>query len=299
MKKILLLLAIFSQFIFAQKVEVLSIKKIDQTSTGGYYHPVFSPDNQHLLLSEMNYDGLKEINLNTRETRLLTDAKGAGYGVRISDDGNTILYRKTELIKNLKYTSLVELNKANSKSKTLISKTRENIGYSFAGNKSFSLKGTKLNKGSISSSQITPIIGIENQKMIIYTGGKKSTLTPNGATASYIWPSFSPDYSKIVYTVAGAGTFICNANGSNVISLGVLNAPKWLGKNFVIGMVDKDNDIDIISSSIWAISVDGKTKSQLTDNSIKAIYPSASKDASKIAFSNENGTVYIIDVTIK
>lgn len=299
MKKILLLLALSSQIIFAQKVNILSIKKIEPTTSGGYYHPVFNPDNQHLLLSEINYDGLKEIDLSTYKTRLLTDAKGAGYGVRISEDGNTILFRKTEMIKNLKYTSLVELDKTSLKTKNIISRTRENLGFSFVGNKSFSIKGTKLNRGSVSKSQITPIIGIEDQKMVIYNGNKKSTLAPNGESASYIWPSFSPDFSKIVYTVAGKGTFVCDADGTNVVSLGRLSAPKWLGKDIVIGMIDKDNGQEIISSSIWAISIDGKAKTQLTDDSIKAIYPATSKDAKKIAFSTENGEVYLIDVQIK
>ena len=299
MKKLLLLFLLSGQFIFAQQIDVLSLNKIDKTSNGGFYHPVFSPDNQYLLTTDMNYDGLQLLQLSDFSTNTLTSDKGAGYGVQISNDGNYILYRKTEMVKNLKYTSLNELNRTNLKIKTLISRTRENISASFAGNKSFVVKGTKLNRRAIPAKQITPVIRIENRKMVIYQNSKQITLTPNGADASYIWPSFSPDFSRIVYSVASKGTFICNIDGSNVISLGKLSAPKWMGNNWVVGMVDKDNGQEVISSAIVAVSADGKVRQQLTDDTVKALYPAPAPDAKRIAFCTDNGEIYLINIEIK
>ena len=299
MKKLLLLFLLSGQFIFAQQIDVLSLNKIDKTSNGGFYHPVFSPDNQYLLTTDMNYDGLQLLQLSDFSTKMLTSDKGAGYGVQISNDGNYILYRKTEMVKNLKYTSLNELNRTNLKIKTLISRTRENISASFAGNKSFVVKGTKLNRRAIPAKQITPVIRIENRKMVIYQNSKQITLTPNGADASYIWPSFSPDFSRIVYSVASKGTFICNIDGSNVISLGKLSAPKWMGNNWVVGMVDKDNGQEVISSAIVAVSADGKVRQQLTDDTVKALYPAPAPDAKRIAFCTDNGEIYLINIEIK
>ena len=299
MKKLLLLFLLSGQFIFAQQIDVLSVNKIDKTSNGGFYHPVFSPDNQYLLTTDMNYDGLQLLQLSDFSTKTLTSDKGAGYGVQISNDGNYILYRKTEMVKNLKYTSLNELNRANLKTKTLISRTRENISAAFAGNKSFVVKGTKLNRRAIPTKQITPVIRIDNRKMVIYQNSKQITLTPNGADASYIWPSFSPDFSRIVYTIASKGTFICNIDGSNVISLGKLSAPKWLNNNWIVGMVDKDNGQEVISSSIVAVSTDGKVRQQLTDDTVKALYPAPAPDAKRIAFCTDNGEIYLINIEIK
>jgi len=299
MKKLLLLFLLSGQFIFAQQIDVLSLNKIDKTSNGGFYHPVFSPDNQYLLTTDMNYDGLQLLQLSDFSTKTLTSDKGAGYGVQISNDGNYILYRKTEMVKNLKYTSLNELNRANLKTKTLISRTRENISASFAGNKSFVVKGTKLNRRAIPAKQITPVIRIEDRKMVIYQNSKRTILTPNGEDASYIWPSFSPDFSRIVYTVASKGTFVCNIDGSNVISLGKLSAPKWMGNNWVVGMVDKDNGQEVISSAIVAVSADGKVRQQLTDDTVKALYPAPAPDAKRIAFCTDNGEIYLINIEIK
>ena len=80
MKKLLLLFLLSGQFIFAQQIDVLSLNKIDKTSNVGFYHPVFSPDNQYLLTTDMNYDGLQLLQLSDFSTKMLTSDKGAGYG---------------------------------------------------------------------------------------------------------------------------------------------------------------------------------------------------------------------------
>ena len=132
MKKLLLLLFMVGQLCHAQQVEILSIKPIEKTNDGGFYYPVFSPENQFIVTTDASYNGLKLIRLTDNSIQNITTDQGAGYGVRINNDGSTIIFRKTEIIKGLKYNSLHSITLKNNKQKKLISRTREQFTVSFA-----------------------------------------------------------------------------------------------------------------------------------------------------------------------
>ncbi|MDR2358971.1 MAG: hypothetical protein LBD87_04110 [Prevotellaceae bacterium] len=295
-----LLIILLGQTAFAQQITVLSIERLKGTEAGGFYHPVFAPKGGWLLVSSENYAGLKQISLQTNEVTALTQEPGAGYDVRISADESVILYKKTELRDNRRYTSLYQYALASREAVKIADATREKITPAFANNKPVYVEGAKLMKGGAASAEIAPFINIEDQKMALYRSGKKTILTPNGADASYFWASVSPDGKRIVYTVAARGTFVCNLDGSNVVSLGKLNAPAWLGNRWVVGMNDKDNGDVIISSEIVAATIDGKTRQTLATPQVKiALYPAASPDGKRIAFNSNEGEIYLLDITIK
>jgi Tol biopolymer transport system component len=293
----LLLVSICYQTGTAQLVEVSKQEAIATSSAGGYFHPVFSPTSDYLVCTDINYKGLQKISLTDGKIQKLTEANGAGYKVNISDDGLNVLYRNVQLKQNRKYTALNMLNLSNGKSTELIAPTREAFTPAFSGNQPFFVKGTKLDRKTVPFADLKPVIQIEDRKMVIYSGNNRRIFTPNGESESYIWPSFSPDGSKIVYTVAGKGTFISTVDGKNVQSLGKLSAPKWLNNNIVIGMDDKYFGQELISSEIIAVSIDGKTRQTLATD--KAIYPAPSSDARKVAFSNNEGQLFILNINIK
>ena len=144
------------------------------------------------------------------------------------------------------------------------------------------------------------VITIENRKMVLYNNGNRTELTPNGAELSYIWASISPDNKNIVYTAAGKGTYVCSVTGKNVTSLGKLSAPSWAGNKFVVGMDDRDDGEKLISSSLVISSIEGKLRKTLEiPAGINAMYPSASKDGSRIAFNTDRGEVYLMQVELK
>ena len=63
-------------------------------------------------------------------------------------------------------------------------------------------------------------------------------------------------------------------------------------------MNDKDNGEVVTSSSIVAVTLDG-TRQTLTDSSVIAMYPYASLNGEKIAFTTSNGEAYIININPK
>ena len=301
MKKLLLFIALFGQILVAQTIEVTSVKQLLASSeSGGMYHPVFSPTGDYLLATSENYLGLKMYSFNDQQLKTLTTEKGAGYGVQISRDGQTILYRKNELINNRLYISLKSYSLKDQKQQQLIAPTRENIVPKFVGNKPLYVKGNQLVKNQVNNAEISPVICIENQKMVVYTAKERKVLTPNGENASYIWPTLSPDGKKIAYVVAGKGTFVCDLDGKNVKSLGKLNAPQWLSNNWLVGMNDIDDGEILLSSTLVAATIDGKVYQTLsTPTNIMAMYPAVSPDGKQIVFNTEGGDLYLLNVVLK
>ena len=300
MKKILLFFVLLSQISFAQQINVQSVSVIQGTETGRFYYPTFSPTGDYLLLTSESYVGLKQYSFVDKTVKTITSDNGAGYGVQISADGNTIAYKKTEFVNNLRQNSLISYSRITGKQVQLAGPTREPITSKFSANKPQFVKGKTLVRTNISTTELAPVICIEDQKMVLYTGNNRSVLTPNGVTASYIWPAISPDKKNIVYTVASKGTFVCRIDGSNAKSLGKLNAPVWINNQWLVGMDDKDDGQNVLSSTLIALTIDGKVRQTLaTPTGKMAMYPAASADGSRIAFNTDKGELYLLNIQIK
>ena len=301
MKQLLIFFLMLAQFAHSQQMKVISVEKIKAADRGGYFYPKISPDNQFILMTRGNYSGLYQYSPVSKSLKTLNEDPGAGYKVQISDDGNTVLYNKTELIRKLRHNSLISQTISNGEKKVLVAPTREQITGKMVNSNPVYVKNRSLVKSnSVKPTDNLYLITIENQKMVLYKNGVRTELTPSGANASYIWPSISPDNKNIVYTVTGKGTYVCSVTGKNVTSLGKLNAPSWAGNRYVVGMDDRDDGEKLISSSLIITSIDGKLRKKLeTPTGINAMYPSASKDGSRIAFNTDRGEVYLMQVEFK
>ena len=65
-------------------------------------------------------------------------------------------------------------------------------------------------------------------------------------------------------------------------------------------MDDKDNNKEVISSTIVAVSSDGTMRQTLTNEfEVKAMFPTASVDGNKIAFCTDNGDLYLLNIENK
>ncbi len=163
---------------------------------------------------------------------------------------------------------------------------------------SFVNNGKKAVKALASGVKKTdlPTFSIDNRQLMITRDGKTSLFSPNGSDKSYIWPELSPDGSKVVYYVAGEGAFVCNINGTQIVPLGILRAPKWFDNNTVVGMEDEDDGEYIYASTVVAATLDGK-RQELTPDSIIAMFPQPAAAAGKISFSTPKGETYIMNVS--
>lgn len=241
--------------------------------------------------------------MKNEQVSIITEAPNAGYNVQISADGNNIIYREQSFNKrNMRETALKKIDLTNKKENQLISPTRDlQLHKTINGNLVY-VKNNKLSTKRIYGEKIKTvpdIVNIENRQLVLYRNGERKEISPNGKNCSYLWPSISPDGTKLLYKVAGKGTFISNIDGSSPIRIANLNAPVWLGNEWIIGMNDKDNGERILSSSIEAVSIDGQKHQTLSDPSTIAMFPAVSTDNSSIAFNSDNGDIYLMKINIK
>jgi len=300
MKKLLLLMLSITQIGFAQQVNVVSIEKINETQQGGYFYPKFSPNKDYLLLTKVNYQGLILMRLSDKNLQTINDEPGAGYGTQISEDGKTVMYNRVSFEDNKRHNSLVAKDLTTGESKVLVKSTREPVTGKFIQSSPTYVTGKKMVKASSKSKEPQYVIRIEDRKMVLYKNGTRKEIHPNRNDASYLWPSISPDNQNIVYTVAGKGTFVCSIDGKKPVSLGKLNAPQWLGNKFIVGMNDIDDGEKLLSSTIKIVSIDGKINQTIeTPEGVNAMYPTATKDGSQIAFNTDKGEIYLVNIELK
>ena len=296
MRKLLFALALgFSVSAMAQVLQVTSIDKVNLPQQAAV--AAISPQGDYLLLTSATNQGLTKLDLTTNQTQVLSTAMSAGHNVKISPDGQTVVFREGSFNnKRLRMSSLKSVNLATGASQVLVKPTRDLQGYAVDATSAGAVNKGKFSKKAIGSAkaQNLPVLSLDKGKLMITINGKTRNLSPNGTQYSYLWSSLSPDGTKVLFYQSAHGTYVCDLDGSNVRKVGQMRAPEWYDNNTIVGMMDLDDGEFIYASTIVAATLDGTTQ-VLTDDSTIAMYPHAADG--KIAFSTPAGEAYIINVT--
>lgn len=258
----------------AQIFEVLSMQKLDINLDTDVKVVAMSPKGDYILVTSGSNKGLWRYAFSTNQTTIITNAEGAGYNVQVGDDGQEIVYRETKIENNLRTNNIVRMNLNNTK--------RSVIAYS----------QRDLQKMVLSN--FTTSVTIKDKKILLTQNGEEIILTPNGDEHSYIWPSISPDGTKLCYYVSGVGCYVSNIDGSNPQYIARdCRAAKWYNNNTLVAMADEDDGYFITASSIVVYTLDGNFQ-ELTSKEMLAMYPQVS--SGKITFSTVKGETYLLNV---
>ena len=276
MKKLFLFVAValpmlaIAQVLEVQSVELINTPQNTETKIAGV-----SPAGDYLLLTTVANQGLMRYDLANGQITQISDAAGAGYNVKISRDGKEIAYRETTYDQNkLRRSNILRQNFASGK-RQLIAKGQRD-----------------LQKMDVKDAELT--VSIIDRHIAITRGTRTTMLAPCGEDKSYIWPSISPDGTKICFYVTTGGCYVSNIDGTNPQFIAFdCRAAKWYNNNVIIGMADKDDGERLISSSIIAYRLDGQ-KQVLSDPSIVAVYPYAVEGA--VVFTSDEGKTYLMKV---
>lgn len=284
----------------AQVLSVKSVEKVPIPVDVDNAVAAISPGGDYILLTTSTHRGLKKFDLATGETTTLTEAEGAGYGATVTADGKTIVYRETSFTpQHLKMTALKSISTVTGAKRELAPAQRMLQGYRLDGNAAAVISKGKMRVRSLNGAKIVatpPTLSLtQNHQMQLTRNGKTTLLAPNGKNVRYIWPSLSPDGTKVLYYVSGVGCFVCDLNGNNVKPMGQLRAAKWYDNTTIVGMNDQDNGEYVTSSSIIAKTLSG-AEQKLTSDEIIAQYPQVSPSSRKIAFETPAGEAYIINL---
>lgn len=260
----------------AQLLEIVSTQQLTIPSDETLKVAALSPQGDYLLLTNDVNRGLMYYHLSTRSITTITDADGAGWGVKISPNGQEIIYRERYM----------------NTDQTL---NNDIVKYSIHTQKRAMMAKGQRDLSRLTSTDQTNTVSINgNLHMVLTHSGKKTILTPNGADEAYNWASISPDGTKILYYVSGKGCYTCNLQGEDVTYIANhCRAPQWYNNHIIVGMHDEDNGKWLTASAIVAYSIQGQ-KQTLVNKEMMAIYPYTADG--KIAFSTVNGEIYLMNV---
>ena len=296
MRKLLLFLALgFTMSAMGQVMNVASIERVNLPEKAAV--AAISPQGDYLLLTSATNQGLVKLDLTSGQSQTLSTAPSAGHNVKISPDGQTVVFRESSFNnKHLRLSSLKSVNLSTGASQELVKPTRDLQGYDVNATSAGAVNKGKFSKKAIGANkaQNLPVLSINKGQLMITVNGKTRKLSPNGDQFSYMWASLSPDGTQVLYYQAAHGTYVCNLDGTNVRKVGQMRAPVWYDNNTVVGMMDLDDGEFIYASTIVAATLDGTTQ-VLTGDDVIAMYPHTA--AGKIVFSTPAGEAYLINVT--
>lgn len=293
--KVLLITLLSAGLLHAQSIEVIKKEKLPLTETA--HNPVLNDKGDKVLFTTEDYKGLKLYDLSTKKQTVVSDENGAGYKPVFTADGEEVYFKRTTYKNGFKHDALLKTNLKKNRQEVVVEDSRSlKAPVTLKNGVAVVSEGKLLRTAKVEQ----PYVAIEDNKIALYQGSKRTELQPCGANViGYVWPSVSPNGTKILFTCAGKGTFVSNLDGKIVAELGKLNAPVWYTDDFVVGMIDEDNGDVFTASKIVISSAKGNFKQDITDGSEIAMYPSASANSYRVAYSTLNGEIFILTLNSK
>ena len=191
------------------------------------------------------------------------------------------------------------MNLNNGKETTLVAPSRNLQGFNIVGNRVNAVNKGKLSTKALNANAAAeaPVASISRGALLVTSNGVTRNISPQGtAGQSYLWPSVSPDGTKVLYYLVGAGAYVCNLDGSNAVKVGDIRAAQWYNNNVIVGMQDQDNGEVVTASKLVAVNAAGTIKQDLNQVSSMAMYPSVAGNGEKISFVTPAGELFVMSV---
>ncbi len=239
-------------------------------------HAQFSGDESSILITKPNYSTIEKFDILSKSQILLEEGRGVAYNSFI--DGNIIFIKN----KDKKATSI----DINTGIKKIISDVK-------SPKIAAKLATMKLGKNTSNMAiDVIPTLMIDGF-IVVYSNGTQKEFNPRGKK-TYIDVSLSPDGTKVLYTSV-KGTEILKLTDYSIIPLGSFESAKWVDNNKIIYMSTIDDGNAVLESDVFMFNISERTKNNLTSNFDDiAMFPSASKDGSKVLFNNDKEEIFLI-----
>jgi Tol biopolymer transport system component len=305
---ILLLLALSSS-VSAQPTTVGSPEVLIKQNGVNFQAPVWSPDGTTIAITGDNYRGIWLADADGSNFDQLTDAD-AGYGMKWSMDSESILTRLNTVENRRRNHSIAIFSKGGSLNQ--ITGTRSSMEalptWGQYGEKVVLIQNEKIE--AFDSGLEMPQRFKTKPAQAFYvlkTNQIAKGMIPTNSTenispfedAVYLNLEVSPDGQKLAFEVYGGNLYVMNVDGSNLIDLGKANRPSWSpDSEYLVASVSEDDGHEITKGDIYAFSIDGNTRVNLTENTdLIAQNPNWSPMGSKIAFDvPDEGAIYVLNI---
>ena len=298
MRKILLSLAVLASSVAsAQLLNVGSPEKVNLPAGMSASQSAMSHDGSFAIIN--GSAGLVKVDFTTGKTMQVASSASL-QNIEISEDGSTVVFRQSTYQGKLRYTALKSVNLNNGKEATLVAPSRNLQGFNVVGNRVNAINKGKITTKALNSTAVAnaaPVATINYGALNVTVNGVTRNISPQGTSGqSYLWPSVSPDGTKVLYYHVGTGAWVCNLDGSNPVKVANIRAAQWYNNEVVVGMEDEDDGEVVTASKLVVAKIDGSVRQNLTQVSSMAMYPSVAGNGSRIAFSTPEGELFIMNV---
>jgi Tol biopolymer transport system component len=292
-----LLLISAATFNLAQNVQVIDKVEVTSSEDGEFFHPTFSESGSEIIFTSASYQGLWLYSEDDKSIKILSNENGVGFNPVFDSKSSNIIARPYEFRNMKRISKLISINIETLENNDILT-DQEDLYYPMksASGKVFSIVDKEIqtfdqdfSKTSLSNDKV---LFIENSNLVLNTQNELRTLNPLG-NGNYLWPSFSSDGSKILFTKAGEGTFICDIQGNIISELGKANYPIW-GKDdeWVIFMEDYDDGKQFIASDIKTVHINSGKSFNLTRTADEIeMYPDYSASTDQVVYHTTDGRI--------
>jgi Tol biopolymer transport system component len=269
---------------------------IQLTTPGSYFmQPIWSPLGDRLVLAGENYEGLWTILREGGEPQQISEMMGAGFLPVWDPGGARIACRvsRTENKRKLSAIAVYDLENGTSTELTEYQKELSLPQWVDQGHQLFFLKdrtATTVQAPGASGSNLPQgdtVIYLKDGRIMLYGWPENKVsvleLSPQGedwivslttleegkalepAGKTILWAELSPNGGRIAFQALGAELYVVDVDGSNLISLGRGERPRWSpNSDWITYMITEDDGHRMLSADIYAIHRDGSGRTAIT-----------------------------------
>jgi Tol biopolymer transport system component len=279
------------------QLRITTRERLPLPATNLWSNPQFSPDGRSVFYTSSGFAGIWEYNLSSGETRQITDDTGAGYGFVIAPDGQRLVYRRTTYPGGspTRWQDIVEVNLRTGATSVVDGAPTISTPVFVATDVTYTINDELRATSAALQTGTTAVLGIERTKIVLMKDGAKTLFDPLG-NGSYIWPSLSPDGTRLLAFDMARGAFVHNIEDGRTVMIGRRSAPVWTRDGrWIVFMMDKDDGHELISSDLYCIAPDGTGITRLTDTAAELeMYPHCSPTDNKIVCSTPAGEIVVL-----
>lgn len=277
----------------AQQVSVVSTRSLGAAIGEPAYYPVLDASGSRLLFAAGERYGLKLYDFATGKVTPVSAERCAGIDARFDHSGNVYYVTQSLNENNLIYRSGYCYHVASAESELVLEPQHGAMNYA-VGTQGVAMRGPRKNYAS--ARNIGTAVDVEGSELLITVNGKLNRYSPVPSHAGYLWPSLSPDGTKVAFCAAGTGIIVTDLKGNVLARLGNYEMPCWYNNDYVVAQNATDDGHQFTSSQLLLLKADGSWRHELTEPYSMAMQPTTA--IGKIVYTTIDGQLYVMEISI-